>query len=222
MIQNIAPTKSNLLRTKDNLNLSRTGYNLIDKKRTVLIKEMMQQIEKAKEIQSDVKELFEKAYSVLQEANITMGVRQVQDIALSIDKAEHFDITYKSIMGLDVPTVKYEKQVLRPHYSMYMTGEAIDEAIMIFQKIKSLTYRLAETENTVYKLSIEIKKNQKRANALEKMQIPNLEETVKYISESLEEKEREDFYRLKKIKKRKAQSKRGSLSIVGVKKQLYY
>ena len=200
MIQNIAPTKSNLLRTKDNLNLSRTGYNLIDKKRTVLIKEMMQQIEKAKEIQSDVKELFEKAYSVLQEANITMGVRQVQDIALSIDKAEHFDITYKSIMGLDVPTVKYEKQVLRPHYSMYMTGEAIDEAIMIFQKIKSLTYRLAETENTVYKLSIEIKKNQKRANALEKMQIPNLEETVKYISESLEEKEREDFYRLKKRK----------------------
>ena len=204
MIQNIAPTKSNLLRTKDNLNLSRTGYNLIDKKRTVLIKEMMQQIEKAKEIQSDVKDLFEKAYKVLQEANITMGVRQVQDIALSIDKAEHFDITYKSIMGLDVPTVKYEKQVLRPHYSMYMTGEAIDEAIMIFQKIKMLTYRLAETENTVYKLSIEIKKNQKRANALEKMQIPNLEETVKYISESLEEKEREDFYRLKKIKKRKA------------------
>jgi len=204
MIQNIAPTKSNLLRTKDNLNLSRTGYNLIDKKRTVLIKEMMQQIEKAKEIQSDVKELFEKAYDVLQEANITMGVRQVQDIALSIDKAEHFDITYKSIMGLDVPTVKYEKPVLRPHYSMYMTGEAIDEAIMIFQKIKNLTYRLAETENTVYKLSIEIKKNQKRANALEKMQIPNLEETVKYISESLEEKEREDFYRLKKIKKRKA------------------
>ena len=204
MIQNIAPTKSNLLRTKDNLNLSRTGYNLIDKKRTVLIKEMMQQIEKAKEIQSDVKELFEKAYEVLQEANITMGVRQVQDIALSIDKAEHFDISYKSIMGLDVPTVKYEKKVLRPHYSMYMTGEAIDEAIMIFQKIKRLTYRLAETENTVYKLSIEIKKNQKRANALEKMQIPNLEETVKYISESLEEKEREDFYRLKKIKKRKA------------------
>ena len=204
MIQNIAPTKSNLLRTKDNLKLSKTGYNLIDKKRTVLIKEMMQQIEKAKEIQSDVKDLFEKAYKVLQEANITMGVRQVQDIALSIDKAEHFDITYKSIMGLDVPTVKYEKQVLRPHYSMYMTGEAIDEAIMIFQKIKSLTYRLAETENTVYKLSIEIKKNQKRANALEKMQIPNLEETVKYISESLEEKEREDFYRLKKIKKRKA------------------
>ena len=204
MIQNIAPTKSNLLKTKDNLKLSKTGYNLIDKKRTVLVKEMMQQIEKSKQIQEEVKELFEKAYQALQDANITMGVMEVKDIALSIDRAENFDISYKSVMGLDVPTVNYKKQELRPHYSMYMTSSTIDEAITMFQKIKRLTYRLAEVENTVYKLSIEIKKNQKRANALEKMQIPNLEETVKYISESLEEKEREDFYRLKKIKKRKA------------------
>jgi len=203
MIQNIAPTKSNLLKTKDNLKLSKTGYNLIDKKRTVLIKEMMQQIENAKKIQEDVKQMFEQAYAVLQEANITMGVMAVSDIALSIDKAENFEISYKSVMGLDVPSVKYEHGKLRPHYSMHMTSPAIDEAIRIFQKIKRLTYRLAETENTVYKLSIEIKKNQKRANALDKIQIPNLEDTVKYISESLEEKEREDFYRLKKIKKKK-------------------
>ncbi|MGL5439164.1 MAG: V-type ATP synthase subunit D [Filifactoraceae bacterium] len=204
MIQNIAPTKSNLLRTKDNLRLSKTGYNLIDKKRTVLIKEMMQQIEKAKEIQEDVKQLFEKAYAILQEANITIGVRQVQEISMSIDKSEHYDISYKSVMGLDVPSVKYEKENLRPHYSMHMTSSSIDEAIKIFHKIKRLTYRLAETENTVYKLSVEIKKNQKRANALDKIQIPRLEGTVKYISESLEEKEREDFYRLKKIKKKKS------------------
>ena len=199
MIQNIAPTKSNLLKIKEDLKLSKVGYNLIDKKRTVLIKEMMQQIEKAKEIQEDVKILFEKAYSVLKEANITMGVMNVQDISLSIDKSESFQISYKSIMGLDVPSVKYEHGTLRPHYGMYMTSPAIDEA----KKIKRLVYRLAETENTVYKLSLEIKKNQKRANALDKIQIPNLEETEKYISEVLEEKEREDFYRLKKIKKKK-------------------
>ena len=204
MIQNIAPTKSNLLKTKDNLKLSKTGYNLIDKKRTVLVKEMMQQIEKSKQIQEEVKELFEKAYQALQDANITMGVMEVKDIALSIDRAEKFDISYKSVMGLDVPTVNYKKQKLRPHYSMYMTSSTIDEAITMFQKIKILTYRLAEVENTVYKLSIEIKKNQKRANALDKIQIPNLEEPVKHISEALEEKEREDFYRLKKIKKRKS------------------
>ena len=92
MIQNIAPTKSNLLKIKEDLKLSKVGYNLIDKKRTVLIKEMMQQIEKAKEIQEDVKILFEKAYSVLKEANITMGVMNVQDISLSIDKSESFQI----------------------------------------------------------------------------------------------------------------------------------
>lgn len=203
MIKNIPPTKSNLLKIKEDLKLSKMGYNLIDKKRNVLIKEMMQQIEKAKEIQNDVVVLFEKAYLVLQQANITMGVMNVKDISLSIDKLEKFEISYKSIMGLDIPSVKYEHEVIRPHYGMYMTSPSIDEAIKIFHKIKRLVYRLAETENVVYKLSIEIKKNQKRANALEKIQIPTLEETDKYISEVLEEKEREDFYRLKKIKKKK-------------------
>ena len=203
MIQNIAPTKSNLLKTKDDLKLSKVGYNLIDKKRTVLIKEMMQQIENAKKIQQDVKVMFEKAYEILKTANITMGVMTVKDISMSIDKQENFEISYKSVMGLDVPSVKYKKKELRPHYSIHMTSPSIDEAIAIFQKIKRLVYRLAETENTVYRLSIEIKKKQKRANALDKIQIPNLTETVKYIANSLEEKEREDFYRLKKIKKKK-------------------
>lgn len=203
MIQNVAPTKSNLLKIKDDLKLSKVGYNLIDKKRTVLIKEMMQQIENAKKIQEDVKVMFEKAYEILKMANITMGVMNVKDISMSIDKQENFEISYKSVMGLDVPMVKYTQKPLRPHYSIHMTPPLIDEAIEMFQKIKVLVYRLAETENTVYKLSIEIKKNQKRANALDKIQIPNLKETVKYISNSLEEKEREDFYRLKKIKKKK-------------------
>lgn len=207
MIKNIAPTKSNLIKTKASLKLSKTGYNLIDKKRTVLIKEMMKQIQDAKKMQSDVKDMFKQAYEILQRSNITMGVRQVQDISISIDKVENFDISYKSVMGLDVPSVEYKKQDIRPHYSMYMTQPIIDEAIEIFQNIKILTYKLAEIENTVYKLSVEIKKNQKRANALDKIQIPALNETVKNISEALEEKEREDFYRLKKIKKKKEREK---------------
>ena len=138
MIKNVAPTKSNLIKTKDSLKLSKTGYNLIDKKRTVLIKEMMQQIENAKKIQEDVRVMFEKAYKLLQEANITMGLMNVQDISSSIEKSENFEISYKSVMGLDVPSVKYEHGKLRPHYSMYMTSPVIDEAIKMFQKIKNL------------------------------------------------------------------------------------
>lgn len=205
MAQNIAPTKANLLKTKDNLKLSKTGYNLIDKKRTVMIKEMMQQIENAKQVQQDLRGLFEQAHETLKEANITMGVREIQEISYAIDKTENFEISYKSVMGLDVPTVKYKEGKIRPHYSMHMTNESVDEAILIYRKIRYLIYRLAETENTVYRLSTEIKKDQKRANALDKIQIPNLTDTVKYISSTLEEKEREDFFRLKVIKKRKQQ-----------------
>lgn len=207
MIENIAPTKANYLKLKESLKLSQTGYNLIDKKRTVLIKELLSQIDKAKEIQDEVGELFSKAYLLLQKANISMGVREIHDIATSIDKAEPFEITYQSIMGLDVPKVKYAHKPLRPHYSLFMTSPEVDEAIYIFRKVKHLIYRLAETENTVYKLSVEIKKNQKRANALEKIKIPEYEETIKYISETLEEKEREEFFRLKKMKKRKEEQK---------------
>ncbi|NMB13956.1 MAG: V-type ATP synthase subunit D [Gallicola sp.] len=208
MIENIAPTKANYLKLKESLKLSQTGYNLIDKKRTVLIKELLSQIDKAKEIQDEVGELFSKAYLLLQKANISMGVREIHDIATSIDKAEPFEITYQSIMGLDVPKVKYAHKPLRPHYSLFMTSPEVDEAIYIFRKVKHLIYRLAETENTVYKLSVEIKKNQKRANALEKIKIPEYEETIKYISETLEEKEREEFFRLKKMKKRKEEQKK--------------
>ncbi len=208
MIENIAPTKANYLKLKESLKLSQTGYNLIDKKRTVLIKELLSQIDKAKEIQDEVGELFSKAYLLLQKANISMGVREIHDIATSIDKAEPFEITYQSIMGLDVPKIKYAHKPLRPHYSLFMTSPEVDEAIYIFRKVKHLIYRLAETENTVYKLSVEIKKNQKRANALEKIKIPEYEETIKYISETLEEKEREEFFRLKKMKKRKEEQKK--------------
>ena len=208
MIENIAPTKANYLKLKESLKLSQTGYNLIDKKRTVLIKELLSQIDKAKEIQDEVGERFSKAYLLLQKANISMGVREIHDIATSIDKAEPFEITYQSIMGLDVPKIKYAHKPLRPHYSLFMTSPEVDEAIYIFRKVKHLIYRLAETENTVYKLSVEIKKNQKRANALEKIKIPEYEETIKYISETLEEKEREEFFRLKKMKKRKEEQKK--------------
>lgn len=203
MKNNIAPTKANYLKLKDSLALSKTGYNLIDKKRTVLIKEMLQQIDLAKEIQAEVEDLFTKAYLLLQRANISMGVKEIRDIATSIDKSETFEISYESIMGLDLPAVKYNPEPLRPHYSLFMTSPEVDEAIHIFRKVKYLIYRLAETENRVYKLSVEIKKNQKRANALEKIKIPEYEENIKYIADTLEEKEREEFFRLKKMKKRK-------------------
>lgn len=159
-------------------------------------------VEKANEIQKLVEEKFEEGYRALQVVNMTIGINHVQEIALSIPKDESFEILYRSIMGLEVPTVEYEKKEDHPTYSFYRTNPAMDIAAKKFLEIKYLIYELAEIENAVYKIAMEIKKTGKRANALDKIQIPRYEEAVKYIQDVLEEKEREDFFRLKKVKDR--------------------
>ncbi len=202
MSQEFTPTKANLLKSKDALDFSKKGFSLLDKKRTVLIREVMGLVEKANEIQKLVEKKFEEGYKALQVVNMTIGINNVQEVALSIPKDETFEILYRSVMGLEVPTVEYEEKCYHPTYSFYRTNPAMDIAVKKFLEIKYMMYELAEIENAVYKIAMEIKKTGKRANALDKIQIPKYEEAVKYIQDVLEEKEREDFFRLKKVKDR--------------------
>ena len=204
MQNQFTPTKANLIKARENLAFSKSGYALLDKKRTVLIREAMTLVERANEIQTKVKEEFEDAYSTLEIANITLGVNNVSDVAMSIPKQEEFQILYRSVMGVEIPMVVYERDENKnPNYSFFRTNSALDNAVKTLEDLKYLVYELAEIENAVYMISLEIKKTVKRANALEKIQIPRYEEAVKYISEVLEEKEREDFFRLKKVKSKK-------------------
>jgi Archaeal/vacuolar-type H+-ATPase subunit D len=128
MSQEFTPTKANLLKSKDALDFSKKGFSLLDKKRTVLIREVMGLVEKANEIQKLVEEKFEEGYRALQVVNMTIGINNVQEIALSIPKDESFEILYRSIMGLEVPTVEYEKKEDHPTYSFYRTNPAMDIA----------------------------------------------------------------------------------------------
>ena len=204
MQNQFTPTKANLIKARENLAFSKSGYALLDKKRTVLIREAMTLVERANEIQKKVKEEFEDAYSTLEIANITLGVNNVSDVAMSIPKQEEFQILYRSVMGVEIPMVVYERDENKnPNYSFFRTNSALDNAVKTLENLKYLVYELAEIENAVYRISLEIKKTVKRANALEKIQIPRYEEAVKYISEVLEEKEREDFFRLKTVKSKK-------------------
>lgn len=200
MMQELTPTKANLMKAKEALIFSRKGFSLLDKKRTVLIREVMNLVEKADEIQKKVQEKFEEGYEALRVVNMTFGVHQVEEIALSVAVEERFDILWKSVMGLEVPTVSYEEQIYHPTYGFYRTNPAMDKAVKIFQEIRRLIYELAEIENAVFKIAMEIKKTAKRANALDKIRIPKYQQAVKEIQEILEEKDREDFFRLKKIK----------------------
>jgi len=198
-----APTKANLIKAKNLLDFSQKGFELLDKKRNVLIQEMMGLMDKAKGVQNRVSFTFEEAYKALQVVNVSMGVNNVEEIAISIPTKEKYEILLKSVMGVEIPFVKYSKKDLEPYYGFFRTNPALDIAVTKFKEVKYLIYELAEIENSVFKLAMEIKKTQKRANALEKIQIPKYQQQVKFIEEVLEEKEREDFFRLKRLKQRK-------------------
>ena len=199
MIQ-MAPTKTNLIKSKGMLEFSIKGYELLDKKRNVLIKEMMELVTRAEKIQKDIEELFSDAYNALINANITLGSSTVEEIAMSIPKDEDIKVLSKSIMGVEIPLLKYSKEQKEVTYGFFRTNAALDTAVTKMNELQLLIYQLAEIENSVFRLAMEVKKTGKRANALEKIQIPKYEELTKYIEEVLEEKEREDFFRLKKVK----------------------
>jgi len=201
-MENFAPTKSTLMSAKSSLDFSRKGYELLDKKRNILIREMMSYVSKAHELQSEVNVTFSKAYKALESANINSGIRNVEDIAMAVEEAKDYEILFKSVMGVEVPKIIFERKEIEPKYGFYRSSAAIDEAMREFNNIKYLTYKLAEVENAVYRLAMEVKKTQKRANALQNIQIPKFEEIVKFVTEVLEEKEREDFFRLKVVKKK--------------------
>ncbi len=199
----IAPTKSNLIKAKSSLQLSKKGFELLDKKRNVLIKEMMSFVNKSKNIQTEIYDTIAKAYESLQIANVILGVKDVEDISYSVPDDESFELLLKSVMGVDIPTIKYQKKDIIPTYGFYYTNSALDAARLNFNDVKYKIYELAEIENSIFKLAKEIEKTQKRTNALQHIQIPKYKEQVKYIQEVLEEKEREDFFRLKKLKSKK-------------------
>lgn len=195
-------TKANLMLAKRNLEVCRKGYELLDKKRSVLVLNMMKYIDRAKQVEDELSRTFMEGYEALRVANITLGVASVAEIADSFPLAKEFSIETRSIMGVTLPSITPPAETLDAAYGFFDTNPALDIAVEKFQKIKEFLYKLSQIEDSVYKLKTQIEKTSKRANALINIQIPKYERLVKTISEVLEEKEREEFFRLKKCKQR--------------------
>lgn len=179
------------------------GYELMDKKRNILIREMMMLIDKANEIQGKIDGAYEEAYLALQTANITHGY--CQEISKTIPIEESLELDYRSVMGVEIPIVTMKEPSRNTvYFGLSSTSNALDNAFQKFTEVKVLTARLAEIENSVYRLADSIKKTQKRANALKNIMIPKFETDVKFITDALDEKDREEFSRMKVIKRQKA------------------
>ena len=197
------PTKGNLINLKKSLALAENGYELLDRKRNILVREMLRLIDDAESIQNAIDKSYEKAYKALQAANVSLGIIAVQSAA-SADIDDSLSISYRSVMGVEIPsaTTKNDSSVL-PDFGLHTSNAFLDEAFINFNRVKVLTVRLAEIENSVYRLANAVKKTRKRANSLKNIVIPDFKTQIKFISEVLEEKEREEFSRLKVIKRRK-------------------
>ncbi|NLB19361.1 MAG: V-type ATP synthase subunit D [Clostridium sp.] len=197
----VFPTKGNLMAIKKSNALAKVGYDLMDRKRNILIREIMSHLDEVNMLRDQIETTFSKAYMALQEANTTLGI--ITDLTEAVPIDNGISITYKSVMGVDIPVVHYEKAPIRLTYGMERANTKFDYAYKQFYKVKELTVVLAEIENSVYRLANAIRKSQKRANALKNIVIPEFEGNIKYITEALEEKEREEFTRQKVIKDKK-------------------
>lgn len=199
----IVPTKGNLMNVKKSLQLARMGYDLMDRKRNILIRELMTMIDGAKKLRDQISSTYSQAYQALQRANITLGV--IEELGNGVPIEEGLEIHYRSVMGVELPTVTlHAPEHPEVSYGLYGTNSQLDKAYLCFHRVKLMTAHLAEVENGIYRLANAIKKTQSRANALKNIIIPNFEFSSKFISDALEEKEREEFSRQKVIKRQKA------------------
>jgi V/A-type H+/Na+-transporting ATPase subunit D len=203
-ITRVSPTKGNLLATKKSLDLAKLGYELMDRKRNVLIREMMMLVDKVKTLRDEITITYEKAYLALQQANISLGV--VSEIANTVTIENGVHVVYRSVMGVEIPNVSMDDSDVSFQYGFAESNSKLDEATLLFNKAKRLTILLSEVDNAIFKLARAVQKTQKRANALKNIVLPALKSDIKFISEALEEKEREEFTRLKVIKNKKAKA----------------
>ncbi|MHB9032358.1 MAG: V-type ATP synthase subunit D [Anaerolineae bacterium] len=200
----VAATRSNLIMVKQQLTLAREGYHLLDRKREVLVMEIMRVIQKAEEIQRQAEVKFSQAYAILQQARASMGTERVMRFALSRVSDVDAHITPRSIMGVPIPDVTIQAPQSRAPYGFGDTSVVLDRAQREWAEVVDILSPLANYVTTVWRLTLELKRTQRRVNALQSVFIPTYEETVRYIEATLEEKDREDLFRLKRVKTRKA------------------
>ena len=201
MEQQITPTRSNLLQTREMLALAREGHEILDKKREVLTTTLLEVAQKAQEQQATLQTALSAAYAALAKARQAMGREQLEWVTLAIPKDFSVDITLHSIMGVALPTVAAHGEPPEIAYGPGDTSVALDEAVAQFRAALALVPETTATLTTVWRLARELQKTQRRVNALQHVLIPRYEAAVTYIENALEEREREETFRLKRLKR---------------------
>jgi V/A-type H+/Na+-transporting ATPase subunit D len=200
--ENISPTRINLIQTKKTLNLAESGREVLERKRDILLRELRNSIYEAEKVRFELEEFLASAYQSLKEANITKGSETIANVALGSSYQADYLIDYKSIMGVTVPVVDFKSESdQKPDYGFANTSADLDKAFKQFFKALELIAELARAEGTTFQIANDVKRTQRRVNALNHVLIPRYKGILKSIEQVLEEKDREEFVRTKQIKR---------------------
>jgi V/A-type H+/Na+-transporting ATPase subunit D len=211
---NVAPTRTNLIRIKKDLRFAREGYEILDRKREVLTTELVRVAHEADVIQKEVWKLLEIAYRALEKAQLTLGSDHVEWAALAANKTVEVHVKLRGIMGVAIPVIEAQGEPQKLLYSLSGTNAALDEATAAFREVLIKTPQLSMLVTTVWRLAGELRKTQRRVNALQHIFIPQYEETVAFIVSSLEEREREETFRLKWLKSKMERAEEAAEALV--------
>ena len=202
MPQDIKPTRSELLKVKKQIKLAKSGHSLLKKKRDGMILEFFEILKKAKTLRRELVEEYKIALERMNIARTIEGDLKVKSIAMAIKEIPDIKLTTKNIMGVKVPKIEsseIQKAFMERGYGLY-NSSAIDEAATAYEKVVEKILLAAEVGTSMRKLLKEIEKTKRRVNALEFVVMPRLEEVQNFIRLRLEEMERENIFRLKRIK----------------------
>ena len=198
MADAVAATKSNLLALKKSLTLANKGFELMDRKKNILMRQTMATIDEVNAIQGKIDAAYRAAYAALQTANVTLGAVDV--FAGCVPVEDGLSLSFRSVMGVELPELTLTETHRGNVYGYRGSNAFLDEAYARFGEVKRLTVELAAKESAAFRLAAAIRKTQKRANALKNVVLPRFTEQIRALTEALDEKEREEFSRMKVIK----------------------
>lgn len=213
ILEGVNPTRMELLKLKTKVKLAKKGHKLLKEKRDALIVEFFNILEEARGIRKKAEKALEEAFRALTLAQATLGAVKVAEVSLGVKEMAEINSVTRSIMGVKVPVLEMEtkrRSLTERGYALSDTSYLLDRAAEKFEEALSIVVELAEIESSIKLLSKEIESTKRRVNALENIVIPRLEATVKYIRMRLDEMERENFFKLKRIKA--AQQKRAAVA----------
>ncbi len=201
--ESIAPTKSNLLRVKERLVTAQEGYDLLEQKREILVMELMRTVEQVKMLERDLDKRCSTAYPALKRMLIVVGRDRAGRLARNSRYAFDLREKYVNLAGMSLPSLEFRIPEVELTYSPANSFAECDETVLEFFQLLKILTELSAVRTVAWRLAREVRKTQRRVNALEKNVIPTAKETKAFIESSLEERERESFF-TNKLLKRKA------------------